>query len=67
MLHKSAEYGGMTLQDYYAYLVDMHNEQYSAKCMEQNDSMGLMFWSPVITLEKDVLMFVRRIHHFSSL
>ncbi len=53
---QSSVYGGMTLQDYYVYLVDMHNEQY-----------GIDVWSPVITIEKDVLLFVRRIHHFRSI
>lgn len=58
----SAAYGGMTLPDYYAYLVDMHNGQY-----RQTRQCGLLIWSPALTIEKDVLLFVRRIHHFSSI
>jgi len=58
--HDSSQYGGMTLKDYYAYLVEMHNNSYIRDVGEGN-------WSPAITIDKDVLYFINRINHFDSI
>ena len=54
--HASEEYGGMTLKDYYTYLVDIHNEHY-----RQPPRNGFRLWYPMITVEKDVLLFLHRL------
>ena len=54
-------HGGLTLPEYYAYLVELHNDSY-----RRATSRGAP-WSPAITIEKDVLQFVTRIHHFDCL
>ena len=45
----------INLQDYYSYLVDNHNSQYS------------IFWTPAIDVEKDILDFIRKINYFEYL
>lgn len=42
----------LNLKDYYSYLIDNHNEQYS------ND------WSPAINYDIDILDFIQKINHF---
>ena len=42
-------------EEYYNYIIANHNE-----CNNAN-------WSPVITIEKDILSFIVRINHFDSL
>jgi hypothetical protein len=61
--HDSNQYGGMTMKDYYAYLVDMHNNNYIRNVGQEVVSN----WSPAITIDKDVLCFISRINHFDSI
>jgi hypothetical protein len=44
------------LSDYYQNVIDMHNK---------NNRTGN--WSPAIDIEKDVLNFIRKIHHFPEM
>ena len=46
------EFHSFYLSDYYQYIINTHNNQYD------------LYWSPVIMLEKDILIFVTRINHF---
>lgn len=55
--HNSNEYGGMNLHDYYAYLVEMHNNHYHYR-----DN-----WTPSYSINQDVLLFINRINHFNSI
>jgi len=56
--HDALAYGGLTLTDYYSYLVEVHNRRYR----DENRQ-----WYPNITVEKDVLMFLTRINHFDCI
>jgi hypothetical protein len=45
----------MNLHEYYQYIVDNHNQQYTH------------YWSPASDIEKDVVDFIRKINHFDLL
>jgi len=45
----------MNLEEYYKYIVDNHNYQYSK------------YWSPAILIDRDILDFVRKVNHFEYL
>jgi len=70
----------VTIRDYFQELATIHNEQYKrdAECNEYDkEKISLMndlhrkrmvdyyYWSPAITIEKDVLSFIKRINHFN--
>lgn len=47
--------GSISLKEYYQYIVDNHNQQY------------VRYWSPAITIDKDILEFVQKVNHFQYL
>jgi len=70
----------ITIRDYFQELTTIHNEQYKrdAECneydkekiskmsdLQRKRTIDYYYWSPAITIEKDVLSFIKRINYFN--
>jgi len=66
------EYGPFYLLNYYIGKLKDHNHQYNRYIMDQWNDLGNglidnSLWSPAITVEKDILVFLQRINHFGEM
>ena len=66
-----------TIYDYFQVFTSVHNEQYRREDINHTEeelsimsdfhrkrSIDYYYWSPAITIEKDILCFIKRINHF---
>jgi hypothetical protein len=57
---KPRDYEPSCIVDYYVDKLNQHNQQYNRRSINEQ-------WSPAISVEKDILVFLQRVHHFHEM